>query len=162
MTGSMGFGNIESLSYKIVKNCDCNLYILCGNNEELKEVLRNKYEGYDNVHILDFTNDTFLYMKACDLLFTKPGGLTSTEAVVANVPLVHTSPIPGCENRNADFFSKHGMSIYDDNEDVLVQKGIKLLNDISLQEKMIECQRKYGKPNASKDICDFIIKNGND
>ena len=162
MSGSMGFGNIESLSFKIICNCDCNLYILCGNNEELKEVLRNKYKGYDNVHILDFTNDTFLFMKACDLLFTKPGGLTSTEATVANVPLVHTSPIPGCENRNADFFSKHGMSIYDDNEDALVKKGIELLENKSLQEKMIECQRRYGKPHASKDICDFIIKNGND
>ena len=32
-----------------------------------------------------------------DRIYTKPGGLTSTEALVKNIPIVHTAPIPGCE-----------------------------------------------------------------
>ncbi len=159
MSGSMGFGSVASLSYKIISNCDCNLYVLCGNNEELKSILRDKYKNNKRVHVLDFTNDTFLYMKASDVLFTKPGGLTSSEAIVCKVPLVHTSPIPGCENRNADFFSKRGMSIYDKDEDTLIKKGIELLNDDAAQKEMIDCQIRYGKPNAASDICEFIIKN---
>lgn len=161
MSGSMGYGDIENLSYKLVSNFDGNLYLLCGNNEELKTNLRNKYQGNNNVHVVDFTNDTYLYMRACDVLFTKPGGLTSTEAIVANVPLVHTSPIPGCENANASFFLKHKMSIYDEDIDLLVKKGLELLYDDKKLEEMLASQRKYAKPSAAKDICEFIIKNGN-
>ena len=35
------------------------------------------------------------YMAACDVFITKPGGLSSTEAAVAGIPLIHISPIPG-------------------------------------------------------------------
>ena len=43
-------------------------------------------------------------MDACDVIYTKPGGLTSTEALVKNIPIVHTAPIPGCEAANVAFF----------------------------------------------------------
>lgn len=38
-------------------------------------------------------------MAAADVLFTKPGGLTTTEAAVKGIPIVHTRPIPGCETK---------------------------------------------------------------
>lgn len=49
--------------------------------------------------ILSFTKQVPLYLRACDLLFSKPGGLTSTEAAVSGIPLIHTDPIPGLRNR---------------------------------------------------------------
>ncbi len=162
MSGSMGYGDIGTISDKIISCLDINLYLLCGNNEELKAILRKKYEDNKHIHVIDFTSDTYLYMRACDVLFTKPGGLTSSEALVANVPLVHTAPIPGCEDANAKFFYEHGMSIFDRDIDLLVKKGIDLLYDENMQIEMLANQRKYGKPDAAKDICDFIIKNGND
>ncbi len=160
MTGSMGYGNVSSLSEKLINNSDAYLYIMGGNNEELKNELRTKYKDNNRVIVLDYTNDTHLYMKACDILFTKPGGLTSSEALACNVPLVFTSPIPGCEERNAKFFSERGMSIYNKNEDLLIQEGIDLLNSLDKQERMLTAQRVYRKIDASKDICEFIIKRG--
>lgn len=65
-----------------------------GTNEELKKTLRDRYADTERVHVLDFTTEAHLYMAAADILFTKPGGLTSTEAVAAKVALVHTKPIP--------------------------------------------------------------------
>ena len=50
-------------------------------------------------------------MHGCDVFLSKPGGLSSTEAAAAGVPLIHISPIPGCESRNFRFFRDHGMSI---------------------------------------------------
>lgn len=46
-----------------------------------------------------------------DLLITKPGGLSSTEAAVAGIPLIQTAPIPGCEVSNMRFFRQRGLSI---------------------------------------------------
>ena len=99
-------------------------------------------------------------MAAADVLFTKPGGLTSTEAVAAGVPLVHTHPIPGCEVRNAAFFTARGMSVSDRREDAVIQKGLELLESPSLQDGMRAAQKKYGKPDAARRIYEFIVEHG--
>ncbi|MFR7377325.1 MAG: hypothetical protein ACLUTZ_10315 [Oliverpabstia sp.] len=64
-----------------------------------------------NVKVLGYTDQVAAYMAACDVIFTKPGGLSSTEAAMMRIPMVHTNPIPGCETKNVEFFQKHGMSI---------------------------------------------------
>ena len=159
MTGSMGFGNILELSQKIVvkMNEETCLYIMGGTNEELKTQLRNKYQNFNRITILDYTNDTYLYMKASDVLFTKPGGLTSSEALACNIPLVHTLPIPGCENKNVEFFVKHGLSLSGKNDDEIVSRGIDLLYDEDKQKLMLKRQKEYGKSDGANVICNFIL-----
>ena len=158
MTGSMGYGRVESMAAKLVRQTgeETHLYILGGTNEELKQSLRDTYGGIKRVHVLDFTTEAHLYMAAADVLFTKPGGLTSTEAVAAKVPLVHTRPIPGCEDRNVAFFTKHGMSVSGDTEECMIEKGLELLRDPAAQARMRECQEIYGRPYAADAICEFI------
>lgn len=89
MTGSMGYGRIEDTIQELV-----NLYgsravivVICGNNAKLKESLENQCKGHPNVIIQGFTKKIPLYMDACDVLFSKPGGLTSTEAAVKGVQI---------------------------------------------------------------------------
>ena len=104
-----------------------------------------------------------LYMKACDVLFTKPGGLTSTEGAVAGIPMVHTDPIPGCETANRKFFGKLGMSVSARTVKGQVQAGIRLLYDAQASDKMRENQQKNINKMAADDICEFIrnhIKEG--
>lgn len=158
MTGSMGYGRVESITGKLVErtDADTHLYIMGGTNEELKQTLRKKYTGVERVHVLDFTTEAPMYMAAADVLFTKPGGLTSTEAVAAGVPLVHTRPIPGCEERNVAFFTAHGMSVSDPEEDRMIEKGLELLRDPEARARMSECREKYGKPHAADAACEFI------
>ena len=167
MTGSMGYGRVESMAAKLVEQTgeETHLYILGGTNEELKKNLRDTYVGTDRVHVLDFTTEAHLYMAAADVLFTKPGGLTSTEAVAAKVPLVHTRPIPGCEDRNVAFFTAHGMSVSAPEEEEMLRKGLELLRDPAARARMRECQEKYGKPYAADAVCEFICgqkKKGSD
>ena len=52
-----------------------------------------------------------LYLSACDLYLTKPGGLSTTEAAVVGLPLVALHPIPGCETKNARFFTSHQFAV---------------------------------------------------
>ncbi|MDD6032311.1 MAG: glycosyl transferase, partial [Oscillospiraceae bacterium] len=102
MTGSMGFGNTADLTGNLLA-LPGTVCVLGGNNEKMKASLRSRFGREGRVRVLDFTDRVALYMDACDMLFTKPGGLTSTEAAVKNVPLIHTAPIPGCETINARF-----------------------------------------------------------
>ena len=99
MSGSMGFGKVHLLTHELVSRLENGeqAVIICGNNKKRMRSLRLQFHKNPNVHIIGFTRHVAEYMAAADVLFTKPGGLSSTEAAVRRVPLVHTDPIPGCE-----------------------------------------------------------------
>ena len=80
------------------------ILVICGSNRKAEQKLKKEFCKQPRVQILGFTTQMSLYLKACDVLFTKPGGLTSTEAAVTGVPMIHTAPIPGCETVNRKFF----------------------------------------------------------
>lgn len=91
-------------------------------------------------------------MKASEIILTKPGGLTTTEIAILNKPFIHTMPIPGCENYNANFFSNKKMSIKCENINDIVVNTKKLLENENLQKELILNQQK----NMNKNVCDDI------
>ena len=132
-----------------------------GNNERLKQELRIALCENENVRILDFTKEVPLYMDAADLLFTKPGGLTSTEACVKNIPILHTDPIPGNETENIRFFETHGLSI-PVNTDNAAKIAVSLLKDEMRRDIMINAQKREIIPDSAKRIADFVINDLNE
>lgn len=160
MTGSMGYGKIESLVRALVQQMETqdNVYILGGSNEKLKVRLREAYREDERIRVLDFTDRTAEYLAAADLLFTKPGGLTSTEAAVAGIPLAHTRPIPGCEDCNQAFYNGHGISISASSEEKLAERAMDLLAHPAACRQMIQRQRQVINGKAAEDICEFIIQ----
>ncbi len=158
MTGSMGFGNTKAIAEELVRYApEMQLMILGGNNQEAKEQLRKQFADNGNICVEDFTKEVPLYMDACDVLFTKPGGLTSTEAAVKNIPLIHTAPIPGCETENAEFFSRLGISIAKTDVREAAKSAIMLCRDEQARKLMIERQKKEIHPYAARTICEQII-----
>lgn len=97
-------------------------------------------------------------MDACDVLLTKPGGITSTEALIKNIPLIHINPIKGLEEYNSAFFKKKGMAYRGDTLEEQVEMAIQLSSNRVAQEKMTETQRLNSNLNCSNDIADLIIK----
>lgn len=160
MSGSMGFGAVSNLTEKLAGICHPadRIFVLGGSNEPLKRELRQKFGADPRIKVLDFTDQVPAYMGACDVLFTKPGGLTSTEAAARNVPLIHTAPIPGCETINAAFFSSRGMSFCAKDESEAVACAKRLLADQEACEKMKAAQRREIHADAGDRICDFLLK----
>ena len=158
MAGSMGFGNLGDIAKKLViaSNGNAQVIVVCGRNEKQKEKLQKQFENDEHVTIIGFTDQAPLYMNACDVIFTKPGGLTSTEAAVKNIPLIHTKPIPGCETQNAIFFSSRGMSYYSENIDEEIEYAVKLANDKKTRDMMKKCQKANTNPLAAKQIVNLI------
>lgn len=160
MCGSMGFGRVQLFTYELYKKCKDgeHIVVICGNNTKLRFSLEKIYKNSPNVHIIGYTDQVSEYMEACDVIYSKPGGLTSTEAVVKNRPLVHTAPIPGCETKNMEFFASHGMSVtskrmYDQVDDGQILACNKLVRD-----HMLLSQREHAKPTAASDIVDLMLK----
>ena len=106
----------------------------------MKQQLRRQFEQEKRVSVLDFTDKVDQYMDACDVLLTKPGGLTSTEAAVKNIPIIHTAPIPGCETVNAQFFSQRGLSVCRTVSREIAEAAERLANDSPLREDVYKRQ----------------------
>lgn len=158
--GSMGGGEIKkavkTLSSVISDYENAELIIICGNNKKLYNKLINA--DYPKATVLGYTENMAEYMKAANLFVTKPGGLSSTEAAVSKVPILHTAAIPGCETLNAEFFSKNGMSTFCKTSRKDLTDAIKIINDEKACFDMVENQRKKINTKAAADICDLAEK----
>ena len=87
------------------------IVVICGNNKKLEETLKENLEGIEGYASLVSQSRWQSTWKRVTSFLTKPGGLSSTEAAVSRIPIIHTNPIPGCENRNLEFFEERHMSI---------------------------------------------------
>ena len=156
MTGGVGCENMEGLCEKLMENLPQKglILVLTGNNAKLKTRLDEKYEKLGTLRTVSFTRQVSLYMAAADVLLSKPGGLSTTEAAVANVPIVHIHAIPGCETCNARYFSEHGMSLWAQNDQEAVIYATALACQQDASQRMKDQQRRLIPENATG----FIVK----
>ncbi|MBR4949971.1 MAG: glycosyl transferase [Clostridia bacterium] len=159
MTGSMGYGNIGSLIVSILNNYKnkVNIVVMGGINKRMKSSLRSRFARQKNVYIKGYSKRIPLYMDACDVLFTKPGAQTSTEAAIKNIPIILTEEIPGVEAKNAEFFKEKGLAFYDTDISNQLSAAAKLIRNEQARNEMLEAQQREINKNAAEDICDFIL-----
>jgi processive 1,2-diacylglycerol beta-glucosyltransferase len=159
MGGSLGIGKITNVYEELIKiEDDIQIIVITGKNKKLyAELMKLKESSPKPTRIIGYTDKVNKYMQASDLLLTKPGGLTITEALISNLPLGLFSPIPGHEEENSQFLLKHKLAV-----DLGNSKNCKdILEDIisspkELQEMKENCL-KFAKPNSGPDICNLLI-----
>lgn len=156
MGGSMGYGKIGKLAAALAALPDSQAAAVCGKNKKLFRRLSKTA----NVVPLEYIEEMGTLMDAADVIFTKPGGLSSTEALVKRVPTVLTRPIPGCEQKNAEFLCSVGAAAFSDNCGDAVHKAKRLVSDASLAGNMIEAQEKYIRDDSARKISDYLIALG--
>ncbi len=133
------------------KSVNRKIVVVCGNNRELYDRLKKRYGR--QIIVVGHTDCMADYMRACDLYITKPGGLSSTEAAVCGVPLVHMPPIPGCETFNAAYFRERNMSISCRITEKGAEEIFALLEDQKARRAMRACQGEAVQRGAAGRIC---------
>lgn len=115
MGGGMGLKFIGPVFKKLLENKHkLNIVAVCGNNKPLKEALENDYEIHSdtkNVRILGFTTCIPELMDEADIIITKPGGLTVSEAIAKRLPMLLPYAIPGQEKENMAFLFRTGAAL---------------------------------------------------
>ncbi len=158
--GSIGAGKIldavSVLRPYLRDHEDTRLIVICGTNDKLYEKAKRKFREEPQILLIQRTDCMAEYLKACDLYISKPGGLSSTEAAVANIPLIHISPIPGCETENQKFFSERGMSIGVKDLKKELPQAILRLTDGEAAGRMKNAQREGIDPFAAEKIAAFV------
>lgn len=109
--GSAGSSNSFIFLKRILKErYDINIMYLTGNNSKLKLKAEEhiKEEGYKNVSILGFSKDIKNLLNIADIVITKPGGVSITEALEMKKPLLLIPGNGGQERYNAKFICWNG------------------------------------------------------
>ena len=159
MSGSMGFGDVPDIVARLLALGDdaMRVLVLTGHNDRMTRVLKQRFGEDARVLPVGYTKQVALYMDACDVTLTKPGGLTSTEAAVKNVPFVHTAPIPGCETENQRFFGELGVALPTKTPLESAQAALLLCADGELRSRQLKCQREQINARAADDIVDAML-----
>lgn len=135
MGGSMGVSSIKKALKNLLNIEDkLKIIVVCGNNDTLKNSLDDKYSEYipdKSIQILGFTDKIPELMELSDVIVTKPGGLTVTEALTKNIPMIIPYFIPGQEEENAEVLVNAGAAIKIDNLKELDEVVSVLMNDPS-------------------------------
>ncbi len=158
MSGSMGCGPIEKTVAAVSQALpdDCLLVSICGKNKRLLSSLNTLSKTRKNLVPVGFTKDIPTYMDASELIVTKAGGLSSTEAGVKHLPIVFIDAIPGLESHNRDYFVKRGFAFYGDTPDDIAE----VINTVLGSEPLLNDMRAKMKAEfthrSAQEIVDLI------
>lgn len=115
LSGGFGIGHVKEIVEQTIKTLSTfqekkfNLLVVCGkNNKALAELQTVHFPENINPSIFGFITNIDKLMDASDILISKAGGLTSSEAIAKSLPMLIVDPIPGQESRNADIIIEHG------------------------------------------------------
>ncbi|OIO38644.1 MAG: hypothetical protein AUJ75_02535 [Candidatus Omnitrophica bacterium CG1_02_49_10] len=113
MGGSQGLGPIKEMVWHLnMIGLAIQIVVLAGTNAKLLKWLRKKSKFYKvKTVILEYTDSVAQLMDISDIIVTKPGGLTTAEALAKRLPMMIIDPIPGQEMKNTHFLLKEGVAV---------------------------------------------------
>lgn len=157
MGGIRGFGPIEEITRELVLLQPVpQILVLTGINRDLEKKL-NCYSKNENIQIFGYTSMVSILMDAADLLITKPGGMTTSEALVKELPMILVNPIPGQEVRNARYLLKHHAAVQVKNLREIRETVKQFFCHPETLKSLSENAKKISTPFAAKDAQNAII-----
>ena len=159
MAGSFGVSNVFDVYENIIDiDLDFQIILVTGRNQKL-------YNNFEEVigstpkktKLIYFTDEINKFMQASDIIITKPGGLTVTEALACNIPMAVFNAIPGQEEENAEFLLKHNMAVRISDGNSCRAAIVELLKDSEKLEDMKEACKSFDKNDSTKNI--FLLIN---
>lgn len=155
MYGSMGCGPIPQMLRNISLSMPNNweVTVVCGTNATLKTELETAYLSHSNIHIRGYEQQMPLLLSSTDLYLTKPGGLSTSEAAAAAVPMVFVDAVVGCEENNLRYFVQSGFALAGDSAAEAAELCLDLMEDPCEIARMTQCLLRQNPPNAAENIC---------
>ncbi|MBF0409747.1 MAG: galactosyldiacylglycerol synthase [Candidatus Riflebacteria bacterium] len=159
MAGGAGLGALEELVERMVSiPGDFQVIALAGKNLEMLEkltALKSKYP--EKLYPVGFTKTIEKLMAASDLAITKPGGLTTSECLATGLPMILVSPIPGQEERNADYLLEGGAALKACDAPALEYRLRFLLNNRQKLAEMREKAISIAHPKAAESVLKNVL-----
>lgn len=157
--GALGLSPATAVVKRLLKlDREFQAVIACGKNSELRKEIEALVAGKeDRFKVLGFTKEMPSLLGAATLLLSKPGGLTTAEALARGLPMVILDPIGGQEEHNADVLLEAGAGVKCTEVTVLNYKLAQLLDDPQRLATMGENARRLGRPAAAQSVADIVM-----
>lgn len=154
--GGEGMGPIGKNALAIDKaRLPAGLAVVCGRNKRLKDRMQ-KHEWSIPAYIYGFVREMPDFMSAADVLVTKAGPGTISEAFISGIPLLLYSRMPGQEDGNVAYVMEEGAGIWAPQPHLVVQA---LRDWLYSPEKLAEAGKaalRLAKPEAARQIARLI------
>jgi processive 1,2-diacylglycerol beta-glucosyltransferase len=157
LSGGFGMGPVAEILAELDKvPNEFQTVVVTGRNEELRRELAAQDRKHPT-HILGFASNMHELMAVADLVISKPGGLTSSEALALGKPLFILNPIPGQEAANSDFLLERGAAGKANRVEDLPYRIEQLLGSKKLAQ-MAAAAKGLGRPRAASKVCEEVMK----
>ena len=162
MSGGFGVGAIDQLASRVLAvQGDFQVVALAGKNRELLVRLQTLAKAHPGRLLpMGFTTSIERVMACADIAITKPGGLTTSECLAVGLPMLIVSPIPGQEERNADYLLERGVALKAHDEAGLEYRVRRILTEPELLPRMRAAIVGLGRPAAADSILDQALGGG--
>jgi len=156
LSGGFGMGPVAQILTELDKvESQFQTLVVTGRNDDLRRELAVQNHQHPT-HVLGFSTNMHELMAVADLIITKPGGLTTSEALAMGKPLFILNPIPGQEAANSDFLLEHGAAAKVNRVEDLPFRIEQLLGSKKLND-MAKAAKSLGHPRAAQTICREVM-----
>lgn len=157
--GEYGISNVKDFFNSLLAiNQDIQIVAIAGKNSKIQKMFKKLSEEFDKkVIILGYTNKIPELMNIADVVISKPGGLTTTEILVSNIPFIIINPIPGQEEENTRFLLNNGAAVRLYNAEKATPFLENFLNNEVRISHMKSMQKEIAKPNSTQNIVEIIL-----
>lgn len=165
--GSLGLSsstNVQNILTSLLQatNESYQIIIISGKNQKLYNEFQKTITNTNhtsNTKLIDFTTQIPELLPITSFVITKPGGLTITECITSNVPVILINPIPGQEKENAQYIVDKKMGIWIKTNKPTPEYFQDILNDDKLIKEIKNNQKIYSHLNSTQNICNILINN---
>jgi processive 1,2-diacylglycerol beta-glucosyltransferase len=165
LSGGFGIGRVKEIAEQICVTLSAfprkkfNLLVVCGKNEKARtELSQRRFPKNINTRVFGFIDNIHELMDASDVLISKAGGLTSSEAMAKSLPMLIIDPIPGQESRNTDLIVENGAGWKAINLANLSYKLKRILETSTMLSNAKTATRQLAKPKAATTILTDVYK----
>jgi len=157
MGGGIGVGPIEEVVASLVGGGFAT-EVICGINEKVRETILERFAKRPGLRVHGFVDDMPYRYASADIIFMKPGGLSTSEALCVGTPIVITDPIPGQEQRNSDFLLDRGAARTLFDYRLAAGKAESLLSATDERDRLRQAAAGIARPLAGRDIIREVLK----
>jgi len=160
MGGGVGIGPLDKMMRALGRiSVPLAAVVIVGRNRGLeRRVVAAAEETAYPLRVFGFVDNVYDYMHASDVLLSKPGGLTSSEALVARVPMVLVKPLPGQEERNTRYLVSRRAAVRARGDGQLARAVDELLTSDVRRAALLERVDALRYPDASRCVAERIAE----
>ncbi|HTX80343.1 MAG TPA: glycosyltransferase, partial [Longilinea sp.] len=154
--GGDGMGPLAPNAFAIDDlDVDLEVVVVAGRNYKLKARLEGHNWKHPH-HIYGFVRQLPDFMQAADMMVSKAGPGTISEAFIAGLPVILYSMVPGQEEGNVTYVTDNGAGVWAPKPALVAHTVFDWVKHPEERQRFIDISKNLARPDASRQIARLI------